>query len=116
MALKPKKRIIEESLEDAAEQQGLGPDAGGQSGDLQGLSGIADADSEGVEQRIEQGRLSKQKRWPAWRMHGPLTCRRPRCASALRAMVHRSTSIKCEDYFPIVRTTRKRAWPLIIRS
>jgi hypothetical protein len=55
MAQKPKKRIIAESLEGAAEQQGLGPDAAGQSGDLQGLSGIADADSESVEQLIEEG-------------------------------------------------------------
>lgn len=37
------------------EQQGLGPDAAGQSGDLQGLSDIADADSESVEQLIEEG-------------------------------------------------------------
>jgi hypothetical protein len=55
MAQKPKKQAIEESLEDAAEQQGLGPDAAGQSGDLQGLSEIADADSESVEQLIEEG-------------------------------------------------------------
>ena len=55
MAQKPTKPIIAESIEDAAEQQGLGPDAAGQSGDLQGLSGIADVDSESVEQLIEEG-------------------------------------------------------------
>jgi hypothetical protein len=55
MAQKPKKQAIEGSLEDTAEQQGLGPDAAGQSGDLQGLSAIADADSESVEQLVEEG-------------------------------------------------------------
>jgi len=35
--------------------QGLGPDSAGQSGDLQGLSDIADADSESVEQLVEEG-------------------------------------------------------------
>ncbi|HMK24022.1 MAG TPA: hypothetical protein VK466_16935 [Terriglobales bacterium] len=35
--------------------QGLGPDSAGQSGDLQGLSDLADADSESVEQLIAEG-------------------------------------------------------------
>jgi uncharacterized protein YbjQ (UPF0145 family) len=55
MAQKSKRPVIEASLEDTVEQQGLGPDAAGQSGDLQGLSEIADADSESVEQLIEEG-------------------------------------------------------------
>ncbi len=33
----------------------LGPDSAGQSGDLQDLSNIADADSESVEELIEEG-------------------------------------------------------------
>ena len=37
------------------EAQGLGAGSGGQSGDLQGLSGVASADSESVEELIEEG-------------------------------------------------------------
>lgn len=37
------------------EPQGLGARSGGQSGDLQGLSGIAGADSESVEELLEEG-------------------------------------------------------------
>lgn len=33
----------------------LGPDSAGQSGDLQGLSDVADADSESVKELVEQG-------------------------------------------------------------
>jgi hypothetical protein len=33
----------------------LGPDAAGQSGDLQQLSNVADADSESVEELVEEG-------------------------------------------------------------
>jgi N utilization substance protein A len=33
----------------------LGPDSAGQSGDIQGLSDIADADSESVEELVEEG-------------------------------------------------------------
>jgi hypothetical protein len=36
-------------------QDELGPDSAGQSGDLQGLSDVADADSESVTELIEQG-------------------------------------------------------------
>ena len=36
-------------------QQGLGARSGGQSGDIEGLSGIADADSESVEELLEEG-------------------------------------------------------------
>jgi hypothetical protein len=44
------------SSEDLTESQGLGPfRAPGQSGDLQGLSNIADADSESVEELVEEG-------------------------------------------------------------
>jgi hypothetical protein len=39
----------------AIEPQGLGPDAGGQSGDIQGLSHIAGAGSESVEELVEEG-------------------------------------------------------------
>ena len=35
--------------------RGLGADSGGQSGDLQGLSGSAEADSESVDELIEEG-------------------------------------------------------------
>ena len=46
------------STEDATDKQGLGPLAAGQSGDLQGgLLNIADADSEGVEQLVEEGQV-----------------------------------------------------------
>ncbi|MGD0213096.1 MAG: hypothetical protein ABSB87_07675 [Terriglobales bacterium] len=36
-------------------QDELGPDSAGQSGDLQGISDLADADSESVKELIEQG-------------------------------------------------------------
>ena len=35
--------------------EGLGPNAGGQSGDIQGLSNLSDADSESVEELVEEG-------------------------------------------------------------
>jgi hypothetical protein len=34
---------------------GLGPESGGQSGDIEGLSEIASADSESVEELVEEG-------------------------------------------------------------
>jgi hypothetical protein len=43
------------ALVDAAPSKGLGPRAGGQSGDVEGLSGIASADSESVEELTEEG-------------------------------------------------------------
>lgn len=55
MARKAKKRIVVESLDDLEKPQGLGPEAAGQSGDLQGLSPVADADSESVEELVEEG-------------------------------------------------------------
>jgi hypothetical protein len=55
MAWKRKNPVTPEALEDATEPQGLGSAAAGQSGDLQGLSGVADADSESVEQLAEEG-------------------------------------------------------------
>jgi hypothetical protein len=33
----------------------LGPDSAGQSGDLQGISDVADADSESVQELVEEG-------------------------------------------------------------
>jgi N utilization substance protein A len=39
----------------APREKGLGPDAGGQSGDTQGLPQVADADSESVEELAEEG-------------------------------------------------------------
>ena len=36
-------------------QDELGPDSAGQSGDLQGISDVADADSESVKELVEQG-------------------------------------------------------------
>ena len=55
MARESTKRIVNESTEDANEQQGLGPASAGQSGDLQGLSPVPDADSESVEELVEEG-------------------------------------------------------------
>jgi hypothetical protein len=39
----------------ADEPPGLGPDSAGQSGDIQGLSEVADADSESVEELADEG-------------------------------------------------------------
>jgi N utilization substance protein A len=39
----------------SAREKGLGPDSAGQSGDTQGLSGSAEADSESVEELLEEG-------------------------------------------------------------
>jgi hypothetical protein len=36
-------------------KEGLGPDSAGQSGDTQGLSDVAEADSESVEELVEEG-------------------------------------------------------------
>jgi hypothetical protein len=38
-----------------AESYGLGPDSAGQSGDMQGLSDVAEADSESVAELLEEG-------------------------------------------------------------
>jgi hypothetical protein len=38
-------------------QKGVGPDSGGQSGDTQGLSNAAEADSETVEELLEEGQF-----------------------------------------------------------
>ena len=55
----PKKRSARgKSRPDAAvtfEPKGLGPNSGGQSGDLQGLSNAAGADSESVDELLEEG-------------------------------------------------------------
>lgn len=50
---KPVERPYVEDPADEAE--GLGPDSAGQSGDVQGLSEVADADSESVEELAEEG-------------------------------------------------------------
>ena len=59
MARKSKARgkpVDQEYVEDLVDRpQGTGPDSAGQSGDLQGLSDRADADSESVEELIEEG-------------------------------------------------------------
>jgi hypothetical protein len=44
-------------FESAAEHEGQGSDSAGQSGDLQGLSSVADADSESVQDLIEEGQF-----------------------------------------------------------
>jgi hypothetical protein len=40
-----------------AEEKGMGPASAGQSGDTQGLSNIAEADSESVEELLEEGQF-----------------------------------------------------------
>ena len=55
MLRKSKTPLTPEALEDSTEPQGLGSSAAGQSGDLQGLSEVADADSESVEELVEEG-------------------------------------------------------------
>lgn len=47
-----KSRLVESVI---AEHRGLGSAAAGQSGDLEGLSRVADADSESVEELLEEG-------------------------------------------------------------
>ena len=37
------------------EEKGIGPDSAGQSGDIQGLPDVAEADSESVEELVEEG-------------------------------------------------------------
>jgi len=39
----------------APKEKGVGPDSGGQSGDTQGLSDVAEAGSESVEELLEEG-------------------------------------------------------------
>lgn len=55
MARRRRVPVRPEDLEDARVPSGLGPDSAGQSGDVQGLSEVADADSESVEQLVEEG-------------------------------------------------------------
>jgi hypothetical protein len=52
---KKQQRIVPLPDENDRKERGLGPDSAGQSGDLQGLSDVADADSESVEELIEDG-------------------------------------------------------------
>jgi len=55
----PKKRRARGKSQNVAsvtfESRGLGPNSGGQSGDLQGLSNAAGADSESVDELLEEG-------------------------------------------------------------
>jgi hypothetical protein len=44
-----------QSRKERRNEDELGPDAAGQSGDLQQLSDVADADSESVEELVEEG-------------------------------------------------------------
>jgi len=53
--LKPTRRGTREVSVRAIPRQGLGARSGGQSGDIEGLSGVADADSESVEELLEEG-------------------------------------------------------------
>jgi hypothetical protein len=59
MARKPNPRAKAEKhqyVDDPTEDpQGLGPESAGQSGDLQGLSEVPDADSESVDELVEEG-------------------------------------------------------------
>jgi N utilization substance protein A len=41
----------------SASERGLGPDSAGQSGDTQGLSEVAEAGSESVEELVEEGQF-----------------------------------------------------------
>jgi hypothetical protein len=52
-----KQNNIEIPVSDTADEgyEENGPDTGGQSGDTQGLSGVAEADSESVEELAEEG-------------------------------------------------------------
>jgi hypothetical protein len=53
------KRVASSDLEDSEvtviEPAGLGPNAAGQSGDTEGLSGVATGDSESVAELVEEG-------------------------------------------------------------
>jgi hypothetical protein len=40
-----------------ANEEGLGPNSAGQSGDTQGLSDVAEADSESVQELVEEGQF-----------------------------------------------------------
>jgi hypothetical protein len=52
---KPTRRGTREVSVAAIPRQGLGSSAAGQSGDIEGLSGVADVDSESVEELLEEG-------------------------------------------------------------
>jgi hypothetical protein len=52
---KPSRHGSREVSVGAIPRQGLGSGAGGQSGDIEGLSSVADADSESVEELLEEG-------------------------------------------------------------
>jgi hypothetical protein len=51
----PTRRGTREVSVGAIRGQGLGSDAAGQSGDIEALSGVAEADSESVEELLEEG-------------------------------------------------------------
>jgi hypothetical protein len=50
-----RKRAVQSEDSTSTQPAGLGPDSAGQSGDNQGLSNLADADSESVEELLEEG-------------------------------------------------------------
>lgn len=52
---KPSRRGTREVSVGAIPRQGLGSGAAGQSGDIEGVSGVADVDSESVEELLEEG-------------------------------------------------------------
>lgn len=52
---KPNRRGPREASVGTIPLQGLGARSGGQSGDIEGLSDVADADSESVEELLEEG-------------------------------------------------------------
>ena len=59
-AIQKVKNINEEYVEDPVNRpRGLGPESAGQSGDLQGLSESPGADSESVEELVEEGQASE---------------------------------------------------------
>ena len=43
------------ALRSRRDDEGLGPDSAGQSGDIQNISNLSDADSESVEELLEEG-------------------------------------------------------------
>ena len=62
-------RDNEAQLDELGDDPGqVGPDSGGQSGDTQGLSEIADAADESVEELADTGQATRLRSLRAWRM------------------------------------------------
>lgn len=69
---------IDAQMDERGDDPGqVGPDSGGQSGDTQGLSQVADAADESVEELADTGRSTRPRSSRAWRL--PRTSRRPPC-------------------------------------